>query len=162
MRKSRNPTTRDWMLRSKTLRLGRVEQNKSCAALKILRYIRRYVTVNSRCGNQPLSWKSLWIWKMKALRPASLTKWKLTSDVAQTVPEILDHPHLYTRIGQIVQEKARSKYVFGIDKLLNKAVEDALVFVLQTGYKQANGGLKNFSIYFSETVLIEMAHRGTL
>lgn len=49
-----------------------------------------------------------------------------------------------------------------MDTFLIKDAEEVLYYVFLTGYKKANNGLKNYSYYFVEMVLIKMAQSGAL
>lgn len=59
-------------------------------------------------------------------------------------------------------KKTMRIYEFGLDKLFTKLSEEGKFYIFQADYKVWNEDNKNSSFYFAETVLIKIAHRGTI
>lgn len=53
-------------------------------------------------------------------------------------------------------------YAQNVGPSMIKAAEDALLDILQFDFKSANNGLRNALLHFTKTVLMEMAHDGSL
>lgn len=93
------------------------------------------------------------------LLSSSTHKTKPARDVPKNLSEDPNNPHLGAIIRKIAQKEARSTYEFEMDNSFIKAAEDALFCAFLSGKDEANDGLRNASVYITETVLTETLYR---
>lgn len=127
------------MIRLLAWRSWWVTQYSSCAAQINPSSIRFSVTLEKRCRNCPYPWKP------DALElggeghsSSTANSTRPAPNVLQSPPKLCNPPNLCASIRSIKQEEARRTYAFEVDKSLVKFAKDALSYVFQGGYEEAN------------------------
>lgn len=82
--------------------------------------------------------------------------------LAPSISHTLDSSQLRKMMRDISKEKAKRIFAQVVGLSIMKAAENALLEVLQIGFKSVGNSLKNSSFHFIEIVLKEVAQNGNL